>query len=154
MHKSLVSLGIRWLKQRCSIVFYEFTTAANESPDIIGWGSGFSILIECKVTRSDFLQDSKKLVRRYPHLGMGQQRYYLCPPEVITIEDLPESWGLLWAYKKRIFFKKGAFFHPEWNSLDEIKFLTSMLRRAQIRIGKLPLSEWLRFENMDVKASM
>ena len=32
-------------------------------------------------------------------------------------------------------------------SITEIRFLSSMLRRAQIRIGSRPLSEWLRGEN-------
>jgi hypothetical protein len=37
--------------------------------------------------------------------------------------------------------------HPERNLLAEVRFLSSMLRRAQIRIGTRPLSEWLRGEN-------
>ena len=30
---------------------------------------------------------------------------------------------------------------------EEVRFLSPMLRRAQIRIGTRPLSEWLRGEN-------
>jgi hypothetical protein len=37
--------------------------------------------------------------------------------------------------------------HPERNLGAEVRFLSSMLRRAQIRIGARPLSEWLRGEN-------
>jgi hypothetical protein len=37
--------------------------------------------------------------------------------------------------------------YPERNLLAEVRFLSSMLRRAQIRIGSRPLSEWLRGEN-------
>jgi hypothetical protein len=79
-HASLVALGVRWLSRQSSAVFYEFAASAKENPDIIGWSSGFSTLIECKATRADFLSDSKKVVRRNPRRGMGQRRYYLCPP--------------------------------------------------------------------------
>ena len=37
--------------------------------------------------------------------------------------------------------------HPERNLVAEVRFLSSMMRRAQIRIGTRPLSEWLRGEN-------
>lgn len=148
-HATLVSLGVRWLKRRCSIVFAEFSTAAGETPDVIGWKSGFSVLIECKASRSDFLRDAKKIFRNHSFLGMGQQRYYLCPPEVIGPKDLPPGWGLLWAYRNRVVVKNIADAQEDYSLLSELKFLNSMLRRAQIRIADRPLSEWLRFENMD-----
>lgn len=147
-HKTLVSLGGRWLKSRCSIVFYEFSTVAGETPDGIGWKSGLSILIECKFSRTDFLRDTKKIFRNHAFLGMGQQRYYLSPPEVIQVSDLPPRWGLLWAYKNRVVVKKIAEAQEDYSLLSELKFLNSMLRRVQIRIGDRPLSEWLRHENM------
>jgi len=43
--------------------------------------------------------------------------------------------------------KREARGHPERNLIAEVRFLSSMLRRAQIRIGERPLSEWLRGEN-------
>jgi hypothetical protein len=78
---------------------------------------------------------------------MGQRRYYLCPPDVIQVKDLPPKWGLLWAAKGQISVKREARGHPERNLIAEVRFLSSMLRRAQIRIGARPLSEWLRGEN-------
>lgn len=141
-------MGVRWLSRRCSIVFYEFATAADENPDVIGWATGSgSVLIECKLTRSDFLRDAAKTVRRNARAGMGQRRYFLCPPELIQIKDLPAKWGLLWAERGQIVVKREARGYPERNLSGEVQFLTSMLRRAQIRIGTRPLSEWLRGEN-------
>src|SRR5664279_4532997 len=68
------------------LVLYEFATAADENPDVIGWVPGAdSVLIECKLTRADFLRDATKAVRRNPRAGMGQRRYYLCPPDVIPV---------------------------------------------------------------------
>ena len=78
---------------------------------------------------------------------MGQRRYYLCPPDVIQVKDLPPKWGLLWATKGQVIVKREARGHPERNLVAEVRFLSSMLRRAQIRIGTRPLSEWLRGEN-------
>jgi hypothetical protein len=38
------------------VVLYEFSTAADENPDVIGWApAAGSVLIECKLSRSDFL---------------------------------------------------------------------------------------------------
>jgi len=163
-HSTLVAMGVRWLSRRCSVVLYEFATAAKpskqsrpaalcamftkETPDVIGWASGAgSVLIECKLTRSDFLRDATKAVRRNPRAGMGQRRYYLCPPEVIELKDLPAKWGLLWAAKGQVTVKREARGHAARNLVAEVQFLSSMLRRAQIRIGTRPLSEWLRGEN-------
>jgi hypothetical protein len=146
-HAALVKLGVRWLSRRCSTVFYEFAVSAKETPDIIGWASGVSTLIECKAGRADFLRDAKKIVRKKPAAGMGQRRYYLCPPGVINVEDLPSKWGLLFAEKGHITVQREAGGNPKRSLLAELRFMNSMLRRAQIRIGTRPLSEWLRGEN-------
>jgi hypothetical protein len=141
-------MGVRWLSKQCSVVLYEFATAADENPDVIGWAPGAgSVLIECKLSRSDFLRDATKTVRTNPRAGMGHRRYYLCPPDLIQLIDLPPKWGLLWATKGQLIVKREARGHPERNLAAEVGFLSSMLRRAQIRIGTRPLSEWLRGEN-------
>jgi hypothetical protein len=130
------------------VVLYESATAALENPDVIGWApEAGSVLIECKVTRSDFLRDASKPVRKNAREGMGQRRYYLCPAEVIQVKDLPPKWGLLWVAKGQVSLKREARGHPERNLVAEVRFLSAMLRRAQIRIGMRPLSEWLRGEN-------
>ena len=57
-HKQLCTRISLWLKnvQRYTVVATELSTAASETPDVIGWhGMAESILIECKVSRSDFL---------------------------------------------------------------------------------------------------
>jgi hypothetical protein len=147
-HSTIVATGVRWLSRQCSVVLYEFATAPDENPDVIGWASGAgSVLIECKLSRSDFLRDAAKTVRRNPRAGMGQRRFYLCPAELIQVKDLPPKWGLLWVSKGQVIVKREARGHSERNLAAEVRFLSSMLRRAQIRIGTRPLSEWLRGEN-------
>ena len=148
-HSTLVAMGVRWLSRQCSVVLYEFATPAEENPDVIGWAPGAgSVLIECKLSRSDFLRDAGKTVRKNPRAGMGQRRYYLSPVDVIEVKDLPAKWGLLWVVRGQVIVKREARGHPERNLAAEVRFLSSMLRRAQIRIGARPLSEWLRGENL------
>src|SRR5712672_2656983 len=147
-HSTIVAMGVPWLRRQCSVVLYEFSTAADENPDVIGWApAAGSVLIECKLSRSDFLRDAAKTVRMNPRAGMGQRRYYLCPSDLIEVKDLPPKWGLLWATRGQVIVKREARGHSERNLTAEIHFLSSMLRRAQIRIGSRPLSEWLRGEN-------
>ncbi len=148
-HSTLVAMGVRWLSRRSSVVLYESAAKrTGETPDVIGWAAGSaSVLIECKVTRADFLRDAKKDARKKPRVGMGQRRYYLSPPGVIEVKDLPAKWGLLWAEKGQVRVQREARGCPERNLLAEVRFLSAMLRRAQIRIGSRPLSEWLRGEN-------
>ena len=147
-HSTLVAMGVRWLGRKCSVVLYEFATLADENPDVIGWGAGSgSVLIECKLSRSDFLRDKAKASRKNSRAGMGHRRYYLCPADLIEVKDLPPKWGLLWVDRGQIAVKREARGCPERNLSAEVQFLSSMLRRAQIRIGSRPLSEWLRGEN-------
>ena len=78
---------------------------------------------------------------------MGRRRYYLCPTGIIQVKDLPAQWGLLWAEKGQVIIVREARGCPERNLVAEVRFLSAMLRRAQVRIGTRPLSEWLRGEN-------
>jgi DNA modification methylase len=148
-HKHLVGLAYKHLRRTSCVVFTEFSTAAGEIPDAIGWRFGFSTLIECKISRSDFLRDKDKCSRRTPS-AMGYRRYYLCPWGLLKPEDLPPGWGLLWAKGSRVYvqLKAGAFEEPACNLRSEIAYLTSMLRRAQVRLGQRDLNEWLRMEFM------
>lgn len=97
-HDELVKAGAKWLKKSngSRIVLTEMVTSNLEIPDIIGFKSGFSILIECKTSRSDFLVDKKKSFRIYPEDGMGNYRLFLCPDNLIKPDELPEGWGLLY----------------------------------------------------------
>ncbi|TGJ99903.1 hypothetical protein EHO57_14185 [Leptospira langatensis] len=99
-HDELVEIAFSWVQRRtsCGVVIKEVAnTSAQEIPDVIGFGSGgHSFLIECKASRADFLKDKNKLFRQFPENGMGSQRFYLCPENIIGVEDLPVNWGLIW----------------------------------------------------------
>lgn len=145
MHEELVQRAEKWLRKYCGcgVVFNDnFQGLTKERPDAIGWRSGdTSILIECKASRADFLADQKKKFRIDPHLGMGGHRYYLCPPDIILPEDLPDGWRLLWCYPKKICQIVGPKGNCHWgrppfenrNRAAEINTMYSALRRMEIR---------------------
>lgn len=100
-HKELVDIAYKWVLKRggCGVAFKELNTLAcnGEYPDVIGFASsGWSVLVECKATRSDFLCDKKKSFRANSSLGMGRFRLYCCPDGLIKPEELPEKWGLIY----------------------------------------------------------
>lgn len=102
VHKLLVALGEKWLKrQGFAVVATELVTGGTrEQADVIGFRSNCSAVIEAKASRSDFLVDARK-----PHRvvgGLGVYRFYLCPPGIINVVDLPASWGLLYAERRTV----------------------------------------------------
>ena len=49
---------------RCGVVLSEQACVSGEMPDAIGWKrANHSVLVECKVTRADFLADRGKPFR-------------------------------------------------------------------------------------------
>ncbi len=104
-HAHLVEIAHRWVLKNtsCGVAFKELSTQSSngEQPDVIGFGSGgHSVLIECKTSRADFFADRKKPFRLFSELGMGSQRFYCCPKDLIKISDLPLGWGLIYVDEK------------------------------------------------------
>ncbi len=125
-HEDLRKAAVRWLtnNQKCSVVLSEIVTAAGEIPDAIGWKYGHSYLVECKASRSDFHANGNKCHSRSGS-GMGQRRFFLCPPEIIRSDDLLESdYGLLWLKESgRIQLVREAL-PRETDATHEIRMLT------------------------------
>lgn len=98
-HDELVRRARRWLAntRRCSLVATERNAwACGESPDAIGWRyDGYSILVECKLSLADFYADQRKPGRRESWRGMGRERWYLTPAELLAGRYLPLGWGLI-----------------------------------------------------------
>ncbi len=102
-HSDLVMIAYKWVLKNgsCGFAFREMKALCDEIPDVIGFGSGgHSVLIECKVSRSDFLCDKGKPFRLNPMLGMGRHRAYCCPEGLIKPEELPTGWGLIYVNEK------------------------------------------------------
>ena len=148
-HAELVHRAVRWLRRhhKCSIVYSEMATGAMETPDAIGWRFGFSRLIECKVSRSDFFKDQKtKMGAIHADRGMGGQRWYLVPDEMVTAEEVPKWWGLAYVKKNRILIVKEAPEREKWDARGEAQMLMSAIRR--IELGSQFDSSTCRWESL------
>src|ERR1700761_3630265 len=97
-HSLLVRKAVEWLRHsyRCGVILSEQSCATGEIPDAIGWkGQCRSVVVECKVSRADFLADARKDFRLRPEEALGAERIYMAPGGLIAPEELPAGWGLL-----------------------------------------------------------
>lgn len=137
-HRELCILAAKWLRRpklcgpSCTYAAVELVTAAQESPDVFGWNYWATVLIEVKVSRSDFLADGKKRCRQHPEEGVGAFRYYCSPEGLIKETDLPENWGLLWDTGENIELIKEAQRQPSC-AQAEIALLSSVMRREGVK---------------------
>lgn len=145
--QELCELACRFLRNNgFKVVFgdrFHAWTPCGEHPDALGFRNGASCLIEVKCSRSDFLADRKKVFRAEPEKGMGDWRFYLCEPGVITVDDLPAGWGLLYVINGRVRKIHGWPGNHQWvvtvakpfraNKQAECDYLFSALRRLEIR---------------------
>jgi hypothetical protein len=116
------------------------------------WTRPLVIGYEIKVSRGDFLQDSK-----WPaYLGMCNELWFVCPSGMIAPTELPAEVGLLWASKTgtRLFAKKKA-------PLRQVEIPESLWRyilmcRTRVTIetadgqgGREYWARWLEDRNID-----
>ena len=61
-HPELVEYAVGWLRgYRCGVILSEQACVSGEMPDAIGWKrASHSVLVECKISRADFLADRDK----------------------------------------------------------------------------------------------
>ena len=162
LHYELCIEGAKWLRrqkwnyERCQkkpcyrteacgeckkyrYVAVELCTWGSENTDVWGLGNfNDSVVIEVKVSHSDFLNDKKKFCRsetaERKHYQAGRVRWYLCPEGVIKKEELPDKWGLLYWDGKKVYpvIAPKPF---ENTSSSDMEILTSILRREGFREG-------------------
>ena len=144
-------MAVAWLRRyRCGVVLSEQACVSGEMPDAIGWKKAcHSVLVECKVSRSDFLVDRGKPFRHKPESGVGCERFYLAPQGLIRTEELPEGWGLLSLTGREIERVK-----PSAKNLrsaagfeNEMNLLLASLRRVEVRIEPQSITDFLKWKN-------
>jgi hypothetical protein len=150
-HAQLVEKAVRWLRRyRCGVVLSEQACVSGEMPDAIGWKRAcHSVLVECKVSRADFLADRGKPFRVKPEQGVGCERYYLVPAGLARPEELPKGWGLLEQRGGRIEMvrasdkklRSAAGFRYEMN------LVLASLRRVEVRIEPQSITDFLKWKN-------
>src|SRR5271165_983080 len=150
-HPQLVERAVRWLRlYRCGVVLSEQACVSGEMPDAIGWKrASHSVLVECKITRPDFLADRDKPFRQKPEQGVGCERFYLTPPALVKVEELPPGWGLLEYRRGRI-----DVLQPSAKNLRtatgfryEMNLLLASLRRVEVRIEPQSITDFLKWKN-------
>lgn len=139
-HDELCDFGVQFLSDHigCPIIAKECKSFAQEIPDVIGFRSVGSFLIECKTSHDDFIADKKKPFRRHYSQGMGNFRYYLCQKGIIRPEELLEGWGLIYVHNDMLYeivgqfenVKQFEFFNPS-NVAEEWLLMYSLLRRKE-----------------------
>jgi hypothetical protein len=152
-HAQLVTRAVEWLRCRygCGIVLSEQYCATGEVPDVIGWNARCqSVLIECKVSRADFLADAQKPFRLRPEDGLGSKRLYMGPAGMIAAAELPKHWGLLECRGREVGLsvKPGRVdLRTPAGLLKEMNLLLASLRRVEVRIEPQTITEFLKWKN-------
>jgi hypothetical protein len=152
-HAQLVARAADWLRSRygCGIVLSEQYCATGEVPDVIGWkASCQSVLVECKVSRGDFLADAGKPFRVKPAEGLGSRRLYMAPAGVIAPAELPKHWGLLECRGREVeLMVKPARvdLRTQVGFVKEMNLLLASLRRVEVRIEPQTITEFLKWKN-------
>jgi len=150
-HAKLVQIAVEWLRSyRCGVVLSEQACGNGEMPDAIGWKRAcHSVLVECKISRSDFLADREKPFREKPALGLGCERYYLTPAGLLQADELPAGWGLLETRNRRVEMVRSSSrkLRGEVGLRHEMNLLLASLRRVEIRIEPQSITEFLKWKN-------
>jgi hypothetical protein len=154
-HPQLVQKAVEWLRHyRCGVVLSEQACLSGEMPDAIGWKRAcHSVLVECKISRADFLADRDKPWRRKPETGVGCERFYLAPKGLIQVDELPSGWGLLECRSRKVEMVRAAAknLRTAVGFRYEMNLLLASLRRVEIRIEPQTITEFLKWKNRMVE---
>ena len=147
-HAQLVERAVHWLRSyRCGVVLSEQACVSGEMPDAIGWKRAcHSVLVECKVSRADFLADREKPFRKKPESGVGCERFYLAGRGLIRPNELPDGWGLLELHNRKVEMVRasGRDLRSAAGFRYEMNLLLASLRRVEIRIEPQNITEFLK----------
>jgi len=142
---------VAWLRgYRCGVVLSEQACSSGEMPDAIGWKRAcHSVLVECKITRADFLADREKPFRVKPEIGLGCERFYLAPAGLLKVEELPAGWGLLECRNRQVEMVRASArkLRSQTGFRHEMNLLLASLRRVEIRIEPQSITDFLKWKN-------
>ena len=154
-HEVLVEAAVGWLRsQRCGVVLSEQGCSSGEMPDAIGWKKkNHSIVVECKISRGDFLCDAEKPWRTNAEIALGCERYYMAPRGMIRENELPTGWGLLefHSHKTKLIKKSKRNLRQEEGFKNEMNLLLASLARVEVRIEPRRITEFLKWKNRMTK---
>jgi hypothetical protein len=150
-HEKLVDIAVRWLRRyRCGVILSEQACISGEVPDAIGWKKAcHSVLVECKVSRADFVADQEKPCRQKPETGVGCERFYLAPRRLIRPAELPHGWGLIEIAGRELKVAKASArnLRSPAGFRYEMNLLLASLRRVEVRIEPQSITDFLKWKN-------
>jgi len=150
-HSQLVQKAVEWLRSyRCGVVLSEQACISGEMPDAIGWKRAcHSVLVECKISRGDFLADRGKRFRQKPDTGVGCERFYLVPKEMVCAGELPVGWGLLEYHNRSVNVARASArnLRTAVGFRYEMNLLLASLRRVEVRIEPQSITDFLKWKN-------
>jgi len=152
-HALLVEKAVEWLRTRyrCGVILSEQYCSTGEVPDAIGWKKqSRSVVVECKVSRADFLADRNKSFRQRPEEALGCERFYLAPAEMILPDELPNGWGLLEYARREVRLVKKPIRksqRSEIGLMKEMNLLLASLKRVEVRIQPQTITDFLKWKN-------
>jgi hypothetical protein len=150
-HAQLVQKAVSWLRAyRCGVVLSEQACVSGETPDAIGWKRACrSVLVECKISRADFLADRDKPFRQQPEVGVGSERFYLVLEGLVRPEEVPAGWGLLEIRNRKIEMIRPSAknFRTPAGFNNEMNLLLASLWRVEIRIEPQTITDFLKWKN-------
>ena len=150
-HEKLVARAVAWLRgYGCGVVLSEQSCSSGETPGAIGRKrASHSVIVECKISRADFLADREKPFRRKPEIGMGCERYYLTLAELLKPDELPSGWGLLELRGREVqrVFPAQEKMRSARGFRYEMNLLLASLRRVEVRIEPQSITDFLKWKN-------
>jgi len=156
-HDALIARAASWLtgSTNCSVVITDMVTG-HETPDAIGFSSsGMVALIECKASRADFFADARKPHRIHPERGMGGHRWYMTPVGLVSLDELPDRWGLLEVTPNTVKQVVKAQYWRDRNHRGEVNLLVSAMRRIGNRKVKgVSVKVYTYYDNKKSKSTL
>ncbi len=108
------------------------------------------MVVECKLSRADFLADRLKPFRQNPGIALGCERFYLAPAGLVSPAELPPGWGLLECRGRKVCLvvkPRRSGLRTEQGFLHEMNLLLASLRRVEVRIEPQTITDFLKWKN-------
>ncbi|MCO6467110.1 MAG: hypothetical protein J5I53_10900 [Bradyrhizobiaceae bacterium] len=138
-HSEMVRRARNWLwslsptpeRARPLVVCTETSSSRSaENPDVFGVGpDGLTYLIECKVSRADFLADRSKSHRSDP-LHLGNYRWFCAPSGIIEPHELPNGWGLVQVVGSKLIERIAAQHATDVDREAELSIMVGVMQRV------------------------
>lgn len=164
-HSDLCHLVAKKFLKDVALIEYK-CTLVNEEPDVLVFDSySRTTLYEIKTSRDDYWKDwvkphriyyktfynnNKMVVETLKH-SLGANRYYVCPSNLIQIEELPLGWGLIWYKNNRFYLKRKSELFKHDKGLEARLLINALKRVNENRFDSILIKDYLGVVSDDDK---